>query len=223
MDKNRLIENITKKILEQLQDNKGLNKDLWQSRNKNLIPVGVSNRHVHLSREDLFKLFGEYAELTKFRDLSQPGQYACEERVTLVGPKGVIENVRILGPTRDKTQVELLLSDCIKLGIKAPIRDSGDLIGSAGITIVGPKGAVTLTEGVIVAARHVHMHTTDAAWFGVKDGDRVSIKTTGIRGLVFNEVLIRVSDKYKLEMHIDYDEANAANVSNNDLVEIIKT
>ncbi|WP_429162829.1 phosphate propanoyltransferase [Desulfitispora alkaliphila] len=188
---------------------------------KHKIPLGVSNRHVHLSQQDLEKLFGYQVELTKYKDLSQPGQFACQEQVTLVGPKGVIEKVRVLGPVRKETQVEVSVADCFKLGIKAPIRDSGDLEGSASITLVGPKGSVTLIQGVIIANRHIHMHTSDAARFELKDGDRVSVKASGLRELVFHQVLVRVSDKYKLEMHIDTDEANAACLNNNNYVTII--
>lgn len=214
MDTNDLVKAITESVLKQMQNNQGSQR--------NQIPIGVSNRHVHLAHEDLAKLFGVGAKLTNFRDLSQPGQFACEEKVTLVGPKGVIENVRILGPTRNQTQIELMQSDCVKLGVKAPVRDSGDIVGSAGLTLVGPKGAVTINEGAIIAARHIHMHTSDAARFQLQDGDRVSVKVLGPRGLIFNEVLIRVSDKYKLEMHIDFDEANAASLGNNCLGEVVK-
>ena len=185
------------------------------------IPVGISNRHVHLSKTDLNTLFGQGFQLSVMKDLSQPGQYASEQKVTLVGPKGVIENVRILGPVRDKTQVEVSLSDGFKLGIKAPLRDSGDLEGTSSITLVGPKGSVTIKEGTIIAARHIHMHTEDAKKFNVVDKERVSIKIPGPRGLVFNEVLVRVSEKYQLEMHVDLDEANAAGLSNQDMVEIV--
>lgn len=185
------------------------------------IPVGISNRHVHLSAHDLEILFGRDARLTKFKDLSQPGQFACQEKVTLVGPKGVIENVRILGPTRKNTQVEISVSDCFKLGIKAPIRDSGDLADSAGLTLVGPAGSVTIKEGGIIAARHIHMHPQDAERFGVKDGDRVDVECYGPRGVVFCEVLVRVNENYKLEMHVDMDEANAASLKNGDFVKII--
>lgn len=186
------------------------------------ITVGVSNRHLHISEGDLKILFGPEAQLTKFKDLSQPGQYASNEKVTLVGPKGVMEQVRILGPVRKTTQVEISVSDCFKLGIRAPIRDSGQLTGSAGLTVVGPVGSVTIPEGAIIAARHIHMHPKDAAFFGVKDGDRVDVKVTGPRGVTFSEVLIRVNDQYNLEMHLDMDEANAASIRNGQEVEIVK-
>ena len=125
------------------------------------------------------------AMLTKFKDLSQPGQYACQEKVTIGRAERVIENVRVLGPTRKNTQVEISVSDCFKLGIQAPIRDSGDLAGSAGLTLVGPAGSVTVPEGAIIAARHIHMHPKDAEYFGVKDGDRINVECTGPRGVVF--------------------------------------
>ncbi len=217
MDKAQL-ESIIREVLEQKMGSKCEKKRFGEENKK--IPVGISNRHVHLSRHDLEILFGRDAMLTKFKDLSQPGQYACQEKVTLVGPKGVIENVRVLGPTRKNTQVEISVSDCFKLGIQAPIRDSGDLAGSAGLTLVGPAGSVTVPEGAIIAARHIHMHPKDAEYFGVKDGDRVNVECTGPRGVVFCEVLVRVNENYKLEMHVDMDEANAASLRNGDLVKI---
>ncbi|MGI6225228.1 MAG: phosphate propanoyltransferase [Peptococcales bacterium] len=220
MDTKELVKTVTEVILKELHINNRTNTETSQDLS-NQIPVGVSNRHVHLSEGDLYKLYGDGAKLTNFKDLSQPGQFACEEKVTLVGLKGVIENVRILGPVRSKTQIELSISDCIKLGVKAPIRDSGDLCGSPGLTLVGPKGAVTINEGTIVAARHVHMHTNDAIRFRVKDGQRISIRASGPRETIFNEVLVRVSDKYKLEVHLDFDEANAAGLTNNSTVEIV--
>lgn len=216
MDKEQLVKLVTDAVMAQL----ALERDQRKQEDK-LIPIGISNRHVHLSREDLETLFGANAELTKFRDLSQPGQFAAEQKVTLVGPKGVIENVRVLGPVRHETQVEISVSDCFKLGVRAPIRSSGDLAGSAGVTLVGPKGSVTLKEGVIIAERHIHMDPRSAATFGVKDGDRVNVRTTGSRALTFSEVLVRVSDKYKLEMHVDIEEANAAFLKNGDMVEIL--
>ena len=208
MNTNDLVATITETILNQYSQSKK-------------VPVGISNRHVHLSKMDLDTLFGQGFQLSIMKELSQPGQYASEQKVILVGPGGVIENVRILGPVRDQTQVEVSLSDCFKLGIKAPIRDSGDLKGSSGITLVGPKGSVTISEGTIIAARHIHMHTEDAKRFGVVDKERVCVKVPGSRGLVFGEVLVRVSEKYQLEMHVDLDEANAAGLKNQDTLEII--
>ncbi len=184
------------------------------------IPVGVSNRHVHLSQQDLAVLFGGSASLTKSKELSQPGQFACAETLTLVGPKGVIENVRVLGPVRTATQVEISAADGFRLGIKPPVRDSGDLDGSAKATLVGPKGAVTLPQGVVVAARHIHMHEADAMRFGVRDKQTVCVRSPGARGLIFEEVLVRVSPNYSLEFHVDLDEANAAGLANGDRVTI---
>lgn len=187
----------------------------------NKIPVGISNRHIHLSDRDFAELFGAGAKFTIFKELSQPGQFASDQLVTLVGPKGVIEKVRVLGPTRKKTQVEISVSDCFKLGIQAPIRDSGHLEGSARIALVGPAGSVTISEGCIIPARHIHMHLKDADRFGVKDGDRVTVKVSGPRSIIFHEVLARVSKNYVLEMHVDIDEANAACLKNNDYLEIL--
>lgn len=182
------------------------------------IPVGVSNRHVHLSQEHLEQLFGPGYELTIWKDLSQPGQYASKETISVVGTKGIIENVRVLGPVRKQTQVEISRSDAFKLGIKPPIRDSGDLKGSAGCVLVGPKGMVSISSGVIIAARHIHMTPSDAGKFGLHDKDRVSVVVDGERGLIFNNVLVRVSKNYALEMHVDLDEANSAWLNNGDKV-----
>lgn len=186
-----------------------------------VVPIGVSNRHIHLSQADFEQLFGVGAEMTHFKDLSQPGQFACKEVMTLVGPGGAIERVRLLGPARKQTQVEVSVADCFKLGVRAPLRDSGDLAGSAPITIVGPKGSIYLEEGCIIALKHIHMHNEDAARLGLKDKDHVNVQTCGERNLMFQEVLIRVSDKFKLEMHIDMDEANAASLTNGDKVRIV--
>lgn len=211
LNNNQLVALITEAVIKQVRDNSGANR----------IPVAISNRHVHLSQEDMNMLFGANHQFKVFKNLSQPGQFAYEEKVKLVGPKDVLENVRILGPARTKTQVEISLSDGIKLGVKAPIRDSGELAQSASLTLVGPAGSTTLPEGTIIAARHIHMHPKDATRFGVKDKDRISVKVPGARGLVYNEMLVRVSDKYQLEMHIDIDEANAAYLKNSDSVEIV--
>lgn len=177
-----------------------------------LIPVGISNRHIHLSQQDLDKLFGSGYQLTKLKDLSQPGQYACQECVTLCGPKGVISKVRVLGPVRPETQVEILASDTFTLGIKGEVRLSGDLVGTKGATIVGPKGSVELNRGVILAKRHIHMLPAEAERFGVVDGQSVAIEFTGERGGTLNQVIIRVTDNSGLECHIDTEEANALGV-----------
>ena len=185
------------------------------------IPIAASNRHIHLSPEHVDRLFGKGHQLNKLKDLSQPNQFAAKETVTLIGPKGKIQNVRVLGPARGSTQVEVSLFDGFTLGVKPPIRNSGDIKGSEAITIQGPRGQVTINEGLICAARHIHMHTSDGESFGVSDGDRVQVKVEGERGVIFSNVLIRVSPKYKLEMHIDIDEANAANIKNGQLGEIV--
>jgi acetate kinase len=177
------------------------------------IPMAISARHVHLNRETLDLLFGKDFELTIYKPLSQPGQFAANETVTIVGPKNKYENVRILGPIRPKNQIEISKTDEFFLGIDAPIRDSGNVDGSAPGTIIGPKGTVHLKEGFICAWRHIHMSPDDAISFGVKDKDMVEVEIDDPeRPLVFRNVLIRVSDKFKLEMHIDTDEANAAEV-----------
>lgn len=185
------------------------------------IPVGVSNRHLHLSQADLETLYGTGYQLNILKDLSQPGQYAAKETLTIVGPRGAIENVRVLGPVRKQTQVEIMRSDCFKLGIQAPLRESGVLGGSSPITIVGPKGAVHVKEGAIVAKRHIHMTPQDAAKYGVSDGQIVSFRTNGERGLVFDNVVCRVNKSYALEAHLDMDEANAADIKNGDGVYLI--
>lgn len=186
------------------------------------VPVGVSNRHVHLSEKDLAILFGEGYQLTPMKDLSQTGQYAAEEQVTIVTKKNAIQNVRILGPVRKETQVEISRTDAFALGLKPPVRDSGSLENSAPITIVGPKGSVYIEQGVIIAMRHIHMSPKDAEQFGVKDKDIVSVKTEGERSVIFNNCLVRVRDDFVLEFHIDTDEANAAGLNNGDIVEVYK-
>ncbi|TFZ40083.1 phosphate propanoyltransferase [Soehngenia longivitae] len=189
---------------------------------KTKLPIALSNRHIHLSKEDLYKLFGEGYILTKTKDLSQPGQFACEEKVEVKGPKGSIKNVRILGPVRAKTQVEISISDAFALGVEPIIRNSGDVSNTPGAKIIGPKGEIDIKEGIIVAARHIHMHTSDGEEFGVKDKDIVKVRTNGPRSVVFENVLVRVHPEYALEMHVDIEEGNAAGVKNGETVEIIK-
>ncbi len=185
------------------------------------LPIALSNRHLHLSKEDIETLFGTGYELVKMKDLSQPGQFAAEEKVDIVGPKGTLKGVRVLGPARAKTQIEVSLTDSFILGVNPPVRDSGDIANSPGVKIIGPKGEVELQEGVIAASRHIHMHTSDAEKFGVVDKQRVRVRTTGDRGVVFENVLVRVHPTYALEMHVDVDEGNAASVKNGELVELI--
>lgn len=189
---------------------------------KNIL-VETSARHVHVSDADLETLFGKGAALTKKKDLSQPGQYACEERVNIVGPKKTLASVSILGPTRPFTQAEVSLSDTRTLGAAAPVRESGDLAGSAACKLVGPAGEVELKEGLIVAKRHIHTTPEDAAEMGVKDKEivNVSIKTDG-RSLVFGDVVVRVSPSFKTAMHIDTDESNAAAASGEVYATIVK-
>ena len=187
------------------------------------IPVGLSNRHLHLTIQDIEILFSKGARLTKLKDLSQPGQFAANEIITLVGPKGRMEKVRVLGPVRKETQVEVSRTDSYTLGIKPPVRISGNVKGSSGIRIIGPKGEIELREGVIIAQRHIHMSPDEARSFGVKDGDIVRVQVPGKRALIFNNVMIRSGPTHRLDFHIDIDEANAAGLSQGDLVEIIKS
>ena len=187
-----------------------------------MVPVGVSARHVHLTQEHLEILFGPGYHLTKKKDL-MGGQFAANEQVTLVGLKlRAIENVRILGPCRKASQVEISATDALKLGIKAPVRESGDVAGSAPIALVGPKGALYLKEGCIIAMRHIHLSPQDAMAAGLQNGDEVSVRADNERGAILNHVKIRVDDSFTLEMHIDTDEANAAQIACNDTVTIIK-
>jgi propanediol utilization protein len=167
-------------------------------------------------------LFGTGYEMTKIKDLSQPGQYACKETVTICGPKGAIEGVRILGPVRSKTQVEILAGDCFKLGVNAPSRLSGELVGSPGITIVGPKGSVCTAEGLIVAQRHIHMTPQDAQRLGVRDGQIVSIEIDGPRGGTYSHVAVRANDASALECHVDTEEANAMSMNSLSKIKISK-
>ena len=185
------------------------------------LPIALSNKHIHLSQADIDVLFGQGYELTHKKDLSQPGQFACEEMVEVVGPKGSTK-MRVLGPARPESQVEVSLADARGLGIAVPVRQSGDTEGTPGCKLVGPKGEVEMTKGVIVAARHIHMSLEDAERFGVKDKDVVSVQTTGERALLFNNVLVRANAAFALEMHVDLDEGNAAGVKNGDLVELVK-
>ena len=185
--------------------------------------VETSARHLHVTQADLETLFGKGYELTKKKDLSQPGQFACAERVDVVGPKKTLAGVSILGPVRPETQVELSLTDARSIGVAAPIRESGDIAGSGACKLVGPCGKVELSEGVIAAKRHIHMTTADAAAMGLEDKQIVSVKVPSDgRAIVFGDVVVRVSDKYALAMHIDTDESNAGCVAPGTMGEIIK-
>ncbi len=190
----------------------------------NQIPVGISNRHIHLSREDLETLFGKGYELTPIKDLSQPGQYACKETLTLIGPSmRPIENVRVLGPLRKSSQVEISMTDSFVLKVKPPVRESGKTQGSAPVTIIGPKGIVALKEGCIIANRHIHMSPADAQKFGVKDGDYINVDAfSGTRKTRWYDVQIRVNEQFRLEMHVDTDDANAVGFKNGSTVTVAK-
>ena len=189
----------------------------------NKVLVETSARHVHVTREALNILFGEGYELTVKKMLSQPGQYASAERIDVVGPKKTLSGVSILGPVRPETQVELSLPDARSIGIAAPVRESGQIAGSGACKLVGPKGEVEISEGVIVAKRHIHMTKADAAEFGVVDKQVVSVKVDSAdRSLIFGDVVVRVSDSYALAMHIDTDESNAAGMAPGTMGEVIK-
>ncbi|AML55834.1 Ethanolamine utilization protein similar to PduL [Serratia rubidaea] len=182
------------------------------------IPVGVSNRHIHLSQPDIEALFGPGYRLTPLKELRQPGQFAAKECVTIVGPKGSIGKVRVLGPAREASQLEISKADCFTLGVKAPVRESGQLQGSGDAMLAGPAGYVALRSQVICAQRHIHMSPLDAARLGVSNGQAVRVKTAGQRALVFDQVVVRVKESFALELHIDTDEANAAGLASGDSV-----
>lgn len=185
------------------------------------VPTAISGRHVHLCQMDIDTLFGKGYKLTWQRDLVQPGQYVCEEKVTLTGKKGQIAVVRVLGPARTHTQVEISQTDSYKVGITPVLRMSGDIKGTPGCILKGPKGEVELSQGVIVAARHLHMSAAQAAQYGLVNGQVVSIKKAGIRETIFGNVVIRSGDGHELELHIDTDEANAAGMTCGELLELM--
>lgn len=185
------------------------------------VPVGLSNKHLHLSATDLETLFGKSHSLTPLKSLKQPGQYASEEKVDIIGPKGNIKGLRVLGPTRPETQVELSMTDARTIGVTLPVRESGKLDGTPGVKLVGPVGEVELDHGAIVALRHVHLSPAQAKEAGVVDKQIVSIKFNGERGLIFNNVLVRSGEGHEAEIHLDTDEGNAAGLANNDIGEIL--
>ncbi len=208
------VELITRMVIEAIEAQNAGGKSMT-------VPVGVSARHIHLSQEDVERLFGKDYQLTKKKDL-MGGQFAANEQCTVVGLKlRAIENVRILGPVRKQSQVEISATDARTLGVNAPLRESGDLAGSAPIALVGPKGAVYLEEGCIVAARHIHMKPREAQAAGLKDGDYVTVRMGNERGAVLDKVKIRVDESFDLEMHIDTDEANACQVKQGDMAVIV--
>ena len=212
----KIVAEIVSRVMAGLGDNNA-------SGSNDTVPVGVSNRHIHLSTEDLETLFGKGYELTPIKDLSQPGQFACKETLTIVGPSlRPIENVRVLGPVRKASQVEISRTDSFTLKVKPPVRESGDITGSAPVTIIGPKGVVTLKEGCIIANRHIHMSTDEGAQFGLSDGQYVDVEVNGERRTKFYDVQVRVHKDFRLEMHIDTDDANAAGIGNGAKVKIVK-
>lgn len=187
------------------------------------VPVGVSNRHIHLSAEHVEVLFGKGYQLTPMKELSQPGQYACKEVLTVIGPSmRPIENVRVLGPVRRASQVEISATDSYVLKVKPPVRESGSLKGSAPIRIVGPCGVVELSEGCIIANRHIHMSPADGRAFGVNDGDTVTVDVEGKRRTRWYDVQVRVHPDFRLEMHVDTDDANAVGIGNGSRVKVVK-
>ena len=211
MDKDELVKIITKMVKETITNN-----------DKLLVPVGVSGRHVHLCREHMDILFGKNSQLEKKKDL-MGGQFAAQQCVTIIGGKlSALENVRILGPLRSESQIEISKTDSIKLGVKAQVRESGKLENSAPITLVGPIGSITLIEGCIVAKRHIHMSNYDAEKFGVKNNQIVNVKVPGERGGLLGNVQIRTDKTYTLEMHIDTDEANSMEIKCGSLLEIVR-
>lgn len=184
------------------------------------VPVASSARHVHLCRADVERLFGANYQLGRLKALSQPEQFACKEQVTVVGPKGQLERVRVLGPERKATQVEVSLTDTFTLGIKAPVRMSGKTQGTPGCTLIGPAGSITISEGVIVAARHLHLSAAQAALFGLRDGQTVRLRAEGERATVLENVIVRAGDGHDMEVHIDTDEANAIALQCGTMMEI---
>jgi putative phosphotransacetylase len=198
-----------------------VSESVFRKEGKLFVPVAASARHVHLCHDHVEKLFGPGYTLKKIRDLVQPGQYACQEQVTIVGPKGQIEKVRVLGPERKDTQIEVALTDSFKLGIKVPIRMSGKITGTPGCKLVGPYGSVEVPEGVIVAARHLHISKAQAALYGLRDGQSVSLRSGGERSVIFENVIVRAGDGHDLEVHLDTDESNAAAMAGSPMMEVI--
>jgi len=214
-DYKKLVEMITETIYKEIKPEE-------ESANLFSIPVEISNHHVHLTRDSLDILYGKDYELSKLRDLSQPGEFASNEQVSIVGANmRVIEKVRILGPLREYTQAELSITDGYFLGLDLPTRISGNIKGSPPITIIGPKGVLTLSEGAIRAARHIHMTPKDAESYQVKNVDKVKVEVSGEHGVTYKDVVIRVSEKSKLAFHLDTDEANAANIKGSGLARIL--
>ncbi|MDF2612297.1 MAG: Propanediol utilization protein [Clostridia bacterium] len=199
----KLVRTISEIVLQEIQKIR---------RSQRLAPVGISARHVHLSKKDAEVLFGRGYALTHFKELSQPGQFAANEVVELIGPAGTIHKVRVLGPERPKTQIEVALSDARKLGLKPPVRSSGDIEGTPGIILKGPKGEVEIPFGVIISERHMHLSREEAKGFELQDGDKVRAFIEGPKGGVMEHITVRVHEDYRLDLHIDTDDANAFNI-----------
>lgn len=215
MEDKQIVEYITKKVMTALKD--------ISSGDDKVIKAAVSARHIHLTREHIDILFGKGYKLTWFKDLNQIGQFAANEKVTLVGKKGrTLEGIRILGPERKETQIELAKSDARVLSLNPPVRSSGDLEGTPGITIVGPEGSITIDKGCIIADRHIHFTPEDAEYFNVKDNEKLSVKIGGEKGGIMYNVTAKVREDFYLEMHIDTDDANAFMINNGDKIEILK-
>ena len=212
MNQQELGQKIRAEVLEAVKEKTG----------KRYVPAAASNRHVHLCQKDIDTLFGEGYQLTPVKPLSQPNQFAGKETLTLVGPKGKIEKIRVLGPARKETQVEISITDSFKLGIKPEIRMSGDTAGTPGGTLVSERASVELAQRVMVSARHLHLSGQQAAAFGLRDGQTVSLRSQGQRAVVFENVLVRSGDAHEMEVHLDVDEANAAGLKNGDILEIIE-
>lgn len=189
---------------------------------KTMLPIAMSDIHVHLEARHVEALFGQGHALSKWRDLTIPGQFACYETVEVVGPQGRVGGAVVVGPPRDRTQVEVSLGNALVLGLEAPLRESGRLDGTPGVTLVGSAGQVVLESGLIAAARHIHMHPRDARDYGVADGQRVRVRVPGERGLIFEQVVVRVREQYALEMHVDVEEGRASGVRDFQLVELVR-
>lgn len=212
MTEEKVVELIVREVMAKIKSTQG---------EKKLVPINISARHIHLSQSDVEALFGAGYQLTKMKDLQQPGQYAANETVKVIGPKGTFPKVRILGPARGDTQLEVSLTDARTIGVAAPVRMSGKVEGTPGVTLEGPAGSVTTEKGVIVAARHIHMTPADAEKYSLKDGQIVRVRTTGTRPATFDDVIVRVNANFSLEMHVDTDEGNAAGIADGHMGEIL--
>lgn len=215
MEDKQIVEYITKKVMTALKD--------ISYEDEKTVKAAISARHIHLTREHIDILFGKGYKLTWFKDLSQIGQFAANEKVTLVGKNGrTLEGIRILGPERKETQIELAKSDARVLSLNPPVRSSGDLDGTPGITVVGPEGSITIDKGCIIADRHIHFTPEDAKYFSVKDNEKLSVKISGEKGGIMYNVTAKVREDFYLEMHVDTDDANAFMINNGDKIEILK-